>query len=348
MAKVSTIRHLPAAILVEVGNALGCCIHTYCRNPTLPAMFALQGFAKLILRPARTVGKYSTDQTVDAVRQRLALLQKGDLESLWTMLKDDRSDGVGTRVAKRRRTTVVDELPQGFVRRLENLVAEGAPKKALTILSSAGAHDPNDPEVWAKLRELHPGPGADDLSGFPQTVDPGISNDEEGGGWISAVRQAIIHFPKGCAPGPTGLRPSHLQDMLKRKGGGGLLLASLATLARMWCKGELPEEHGKIWNAANLTPLRKPDGGVRPVAVGDTLRRLVGKVLLSTSAARSQVEALTPTQVGVGVRSATESVAMGFTNLVNTLGIHGQWTALQVDLSNAFLQCEQSGDPGEC
>ena len=91
-----------------------------------------------------------------------------------------------------------------------------------------------------------------------------------------------------------------------------------------------------MWNSANLTPLKTPDDGVRPVAVGDTLRRLIGKVLLSTNTAKGQVQALTPTQVGVGVRSTAESVAMGFTNLVETLGVHTQWVALQVDLSNAF------------
>ena len=57
--------------------------------------------------------------------------------------------------------------------------------------------------------------------------------------------------------------------------------------------------------------MRKADGGVRPVAVGETLRRLTGKVLLATAVAKAQISHLTPVQVGVGVPSAAESVVMG-------------------------------------
>jgi len=35
--------------------------------------------------------------------------------------------------------------------------------------------------------------------------------------------------------------------------------------------------------AARLITLKKKDGGVRPIAVGDTLRRLTAKWLLATS-----------------------------------------------------------------
>jgi hypothetical protein len=33
--------------------------------------------------------------------------------------------------------------------------------------------------------------------------------------------------------------------------------------------------------ASSLIPLQKKDGGLRPIAVGDTIRRVVGKCLLS-------------------------------------------------------------------
>ena len=75
---------------------------------------------------------------------------------------------------------------------------------------------------------------------------------------------------------------------------------------------------------------------MRPVAVGETLRRLVGKALLNTPVARSQVAGLTPVQVGVGVRSAAESVAMGAQSLVNHLGVSATWCVLKVDMTNAF------------
>ena len=43
--------------------------------------------------------------------------------------------------------------------------------------------------------------------------------------------------------------------------------------------GKVPEDVCPTFYGANLTALSKPDGGVRPIAVGFTLRRLVGKIL---------------------------------------------------------------------
>ena len=114
------------------------------------------------------------------------------------------------------------------------------------------------------------------------------------------------------------------------------MVQALATLTRAWVNGTLPLEHAPFFTGANLTPLRKKDNGVRPVAVGEVLRRLVGKALLATPEAKAQLAKLQPVQAGVGVRNATESVAMCTQNLVNALGTGQSWVMLQVDLRNAF------------
>jgi hypothetical protein len=72
------------------------------------------------------------------------------------------------------------------------------------------------------------------------------------------------------------------------------------------------------------------------VAVGETLRRLAGKVLFATGVMRAQVAKLSPTQVGVGVPGAVESVAIGLQAIVDQMGGTNVWMALKVDLSNAF------------
>ena len=72
------------------------------------------------------------------------------------------------------------------------------------------------------------------------------------------------------------------------------------------------------------------------MAVGETLRRLVGKALLSTGVAKAQVESMSPLQVGVGVRGAADNVAIGFQSMVNHLGLQPGWVALKIDLRNAF------------
>jgi hypothetical protein len=151
------------------------------------------------------------------------------------------------------------------------------------------------------------------------------------------VKDAIASFPKSSAPGPSGLRASHLQDALRRPGRGAPLVSAIARFCHMWAHGLIPEEMAPVLCGANLTPLRKKDGGVRPIAVGEVLRRLACKTLLSTGVAKEEVSLLSPEQVGVGVSRGAESVALGFGSLLGCMGPHAKgWAQLQVDVSAAF------------
>jgi hypothetical protein len=49
---------------------------------------------------------------------------------------------------------------------------------------------------------------------------------------------------------------------------------------------------------------------IRPIAIGETLRRLVGKVALSLPQTRKVSQVLQPTQLGVGAPRGTEQTAM--------------------------------------
>ena len=75
---------------------------------------------------------------------------------------------------------------------------------------------------------------------------------------------------------------------------------------------------------------------MRPIAVGDVLRRLVGKAILATPACRDAIASLAPPQVGVGVPGAAEAAAMTMQALASKLRSASPWVALQVDFSNAF------------
>ena len=58
-----------------------------------------------------------------------------------------------------------------------------------------------------------------------------------------------------------------------------------------------PSSAGEFFVCGQLIPLKKP-GGVRPVAVGEVLRRLVGKTLMGLDLVRSCVRGLAPGNVG--------------------------------------------------
>ena len=114
------------------------------------------------------------------------------------------------------------------------------------------------------------------------------------------MMKAVADFPRGSAPGPFGLCPCLLYDILKRGPQVSKLISSLADFVKTCAYWGLPRSVAQYLAAATLIPLRKPDGGVRPITIGDTLRRLVGKVLLSTGPLVSHLKGLSPDQCGGG------------------------------------------------
>jgi hypothetical protein len=307
--RVTTVRHLPSVLQGDVSSALGAAIARYCSSATDEHLFAVLGFPKLVLRAQASKGRKGHETQILGIAKRF---MAGDLLSLWTDLQsqDDRSGAPETRSRKRARVEL-DEgaIPAPLAQRMRQLVGEGATRKALDLLLSTGTHDPEDPEVIARLRALHPTAPVPPMTSRPATLDPQLGDEAEGF-WELLVQDSISRFPRASAPGPSGLRPSHLQDATKRRGRGLTLISALAKLTKLRVHGDLPHAHAPFLCGANLTPLRKTDGGVRPVAVGETLRRMVGKVLLATPTVRKQVATLSPTQCGVGVKGAAESVQL--------------------------------------
>ena len=59
---------------------------------------------------------------------------------------------------------------------------------------------------------------------------------------------------------------------------GNRLLESLTKLTNFVLKEVIPIDIQPIFFGANLCALSKKDGGIRPIAVGTTLRRLITKV----------------------------------------------------------------------
>ena len=154
--------------------------------------------------------------------------------------------------------------------------------------------------------------------------------------WTEPVLRGVADFPRGSAPGPSGLRPSCLYDMLKRGPHVSTLTYALAQFVAICAHGLFPADLAPPLAAANLIPLRKPDGGVRPIAIGETLRRLVGKVLMNNPSLAKLLRELVPQQCGVGITNACESIGQGLQDLVSAMPERGDWVVVQVDVTNAF------------
>jgi len=98
--------------------------------------------------------------------------------------------------------------------------------------------------------------------------------------------------------GPSGLRSQHLLDCLNSADSAAktVLLEALLTLVTTVSAGRLHTRAAPLLCATRLIPLRKKDVGMRPIAVGDTVRRLVAKWLMATSQGRGAITALAPLQ----------------------------------------------------
>ena len=63
---------------------------------------------------------------------------------------------------------------------------------------------------------------------------------------------------------------------MQKVGKGSSLQCALGALAQAGIEQGLPGGARAVICAANLIPLRKKDNSVRPIAVGETLRRMIG------------------------------------------------------------------------
>jgi hypothetical protein len=109
----------------------------------------------------------------------------------------------------------------------------------------------------------------------------------------------------------------------------------------MAANGSLPRSLGPLLASARLLPFQKKTGGIRPVAVGDVFRRLIGKAILKIHQAEIVDQSLYPVQLGVGVRGATELIAHGVNYFLHE-SRNPSLVLLQLDFKNAFNACNRS------
>ena len=85
---------------------------------------------------------------------------------------------------------------------------------------------------------------------------------------------AIKAFRPGSAGGVDGLRPRHLKYLVAPQTAEARrrFLKAIAILITKLIRGQIPQHIRDLLFAANLTALRKKDGGIRPIAVGNVFR----------------------------------------------------------------------------
>ncbi|XP_052757454.1 uncharacterized protein LOC128202180 [Galleria mellonella] len=214
-------------------------------------------------------------------------------------------------------------------KKVERKVHDGDVKSAARLLFSNDAVAPNIPSTLAALHSKHPPlPSNLNLPDAPENTDI----------YIVASTQDVLHavksFNSGSAGGLDGLTPQHLKDLLYGTPGdaGTSLLEDLTALVNLMLSGKINESITEILYGANLCALAKKDGGVRPIAIGTTYRRLAAKICCKAISHNLKKE-FEPYQLGFGSKGGCEaaihSLRTYITKSTNDI-------LLKVDVKNAF------------
>lgn len=160
------------------------------------------------------------------------------------------------------------------------------------------------------------------------------------------VETCIRSFHRFSGAGPSGLKPVHLKESLEGKLWDEIIEHATALVGLLF-RGEAPVSLAPFPAGAALTALPKKNDDIRPVAVGDTWRRLTAKCLCATykDGARRH---LFPLQIGVGLPMVTE---------VGT-SVPRQWCRrncsnpsscfVMIDFANAFNCVDRHAFPSPC
>ena len=92
---------------------------------------------------------------------------------------------------------------------------------------------------------------------------------------------------------------------------------------------------------APLTALTKKQGGVRPIAVGDVIRRLVSKCVCNQMGEQF-ADYLMPDQVGVAVSGGMEALVHTFRRFLETNRDNADSLIFKADFQNAFNQVKRA------
>ena len=182
-------------------------------------------------------------------------------------------------------------------RRVAAKFAEGDVSGAVRELASAEGLAPQDGDTLGALKEKHP--SAPENLSLPDPPDgsvvPAVASEED-------ARKGILSFHAGASGGPDGLRPGLLRSLVARGSveAGSRLLSALTDLVNVMLRAEVPQFAVPVLYSANECAIRKIDGGIRPIAVGSTFRRLSVKVG-SRPVVRALLEELRPVQLGVSI-----------------------------------------------
>ena len=115
----------------------------------------------------------------------------------------------------------------------------------------------------------------------------------------------------------------------------------ITEVVNLFPQGEVPESVRPFVCGASIMALRKPNGSLRPIAVGETIRRVTSKVAVELISDRART-ILEPLQLGVKTPNGCEATIHATRLLFHKRRLDPSKTAISVDTSNAFNSVHRS------
>jgi len=216
--RILTLRRVPIAASSMCAQALTCLLQALEREQTWETLARLLFSPRIALAAPARGGRATRSSSIQQCRLNCLAAVLDPLGELIARIhRQAATDGPRTRAQSRAAApgtaTASPQALDGTAAAVRALQAEGAPRRALQLLTSDGVCDAGDPAVLTRLCDLHP-------QGEDPNLDPPLGEDRPdiAPSWASdqlpGIGAVIRSFPPGSAAGPSGLRTQHLLDCL--------------------------------------------------------------------------------------------------------------------------------------
>ena len=316
-----TVRFVPISLRNEWSEVVGHALDNCATAPdNLKNWTRLLMLPKCILKAPRRGGKSHAANNCRDIRQRIKSWKEGNISDLWSN---------ATKGPKERTKKNSKPSPDFNVRRAKELAGLGQFGRAAKALCSDGLVSKSD-ESLKDLRSLHPSADPPVFSGRDES--PLAYRFES-----DFVHKSLKSFPSGTAAGPSRWFPEHFVHAVEcpTPQTAARTLESLNRVVNSLAAGQAPSSLSPWLCSANLFATAKPKGVVRPIAVGEVLRRLTAKCLAKAANAEAR-DFLCPHQLGVATSGGAEAIVHATKMTVKKCSEHGHQGVLTVDFENAF------------
>ena len=163
-----------------------------------------------------------------------------------------------------------DTNSEEIIKRAKNLCFRGQYGRAVKVLASDGFAPVNKTTLGSLKKLLTPEEKPIVVQNFSSQA---YQFSEEN------ISEQLNSFPRFTAVGPSKMFPEHLLRAVQCTASdqSQIALRVLTKLVNICCRGELPKFVSQALCSESLSALLKKRGGIRSIAVGEVLRRLIAK-----------------------------------------------------------------------